>query len=123
MMTPHRAGTMRRFVGAHVSAAGGIANAVANAEAIGARAFALFLKSQRKWAFKPIDVDDVTEFRAELLRAKIAPGHVLPHGSYLVNLASADEEKRARSLDTWLDDIRRCRQLALTRYNFRASSA
>ena len=41
--------TNKKFVGAHTSAAGGVFNAVKNAEAIGAKAFALFTKNQKRW--------------------------------------------------------------------------
>ena len=38
-----------KYIGAHVSAAGGVENTIARAQAIGANAFALFTKNQRQW--------------------------------------------------------------------------
>ena len=51
-----------KFVGAHVSAAGGVFNAPLNAKAIGAKAFALFTKNQRQWKAKPLDEETMTKF-------------------------------------------------------------
>ena len=43
-----------KYIGAHVSASGGVSNAILNAEAIGANAFALFTRNQRSWVSKPL---------------------------------------------------------------------
>ena len=59
---------MAKFVGAHVSASGGVDNAPLNAMAIGAKAFALFTKNQRQWVAKPLEtktIDDYVEFDGE----------------------------------------------------------
>ncbi|NIA11138.1 MAG: deoxyribonuclease IV, partial [Nitrospiraceae bacterium] len=77
-----------KFVGAHVSAAGGVFNAPLNAKAINAKAFALFTKNQRQWESKPLSDEDITKFKENLRKVKIKPKHVLPHGSYLINLGN-----------------------------------
>ncbi|KAG2019584.1 endonuclease IV [Coprinopsis cinerea AmutBmut pab1-1] len=109
-------------VGAHVSAAGGVENAVVNAAAIGCNAFALFLKSQRKWTSAALTEESISTFKKRMKEFGYAPGDVLPHGSYLVNLGNPDAEKRQKSYECFLDDVKRCEALGLTLYNFHPGS-
>ncbi len=111
-----------KFVGAHVSAAGGVFNAPLNAKAIGAKAFALFTKNQRQWKAKPLDEETMTKFKKNLDEAEILPKHVLPHDSYLINLGHPEEEKRVKSLDAFIDELNRCEQLGLDRLNYHPGS-
>ena len=55
-----------KFVGAHCSASGGVYNAISNAEAIGAKAFALFTKNQRQWVAKDLDTATIDKFKTML---------------------------------------------------------
>lgn len=105
-------------VGAHVSASGGVQNAPLNAQSIGAKAFALFTKNQRQWKAKPLAPDSVEGFRNNLEQSGIAPELVLPHDSYLINLAHPDKEGLQKSRDAFLDEIQRCAQLGLKLLNF-----
>ncbi|CCM05128.1 uncharacterized protein FIBRA_07336 [Fibroporia radiculosa] len=109
-------------VGPHVSSAGGVENAVANAAAVGANAFAIFLKSQRKWTSTPLTEHSVATFKARMKAFGYSAKHVLPHGSYLVNLGNPDEAKREKSYQCFLDDLKRCEQLDLELYNFHPGS-
>ncbi|KAJ7237752.1 xylose isomerase-like protein [Mycena haematopus] len=109
-------------VGAHVSAAGGIENAIINAASIGANSFALFVKSQRKWTSPPLSETTILGFKARLLEHGYEPRHILPHGSYLINLGNPDAEKRQKSYDCFLDDLKRCESLGLILYNFHPGS-
>ncbi|KAG1827636.1 xylose isomerase-like protein [Suillus subaureus] len=109
-------------IGAHVSAAGGVENAVRNAAMVGANAFALFVKSQRKWDSPPLSVGNVDAFKRRMREFGYSPKHVLPHGSYLVNLGNPDEEKRQKPFNCFLDDLQRCEQLGLELYNFHPGS-
>ncbi|KAK3906921.1 xylose isomerase-like protein [Staphylotrichum tortipilum] len=112
------------YIGAHVSAAGGVQNSIPNASNIGANAFALFLKSQRKWSSPPLADDAKTQFHALLKQHAYDAGkHVLPHGSYLVNLAQADAAKAAQAYDNFVDDLRRCDALGIALYNFHPGSS
>ena len=111
-----------KFVGAHTSASGGVFNAIKNAEAIGARAFALFTKNQRQWKAKPLDSETIDTFKRLLEESGIAPKHVLPHDSYLINLGHPEEQKRQKSFDAFLDEAERCMQLGLDRLNFHPGS-
>lgn len=142
-------------VGAHVSAAGGVENAVVNAAAIGyaitcrlhirfyyttdsirANAFALFLKSQRKWFSPSLTPSSIEAFKARMQQYGYENRMVLPHGSYLINLGNPDpyvqfvralweiahlgccREKREKSYGCFLDDLKRCEELGLELYNF-----
>lgn len=113
---------MSKFVGAHVSASGGVFNAPLNAMAIGARAFALFTKNQKQWAAKPLDDETIGLFKDNLTKSGILPRHVLPHDSYLINLGHPEEDKRQKSLEAFIDETRRCMQLGLDRLNFHPGS-
>ena len=113
---------MSKFVGAHVSASGGVYNAPLNAKAIGAKAFALFTKNQRQWKAKPLDAETIDLFKKNLEIAEILPKHVLPHDSYLINLGHPEEENRQKSLDAFIDEVQRCEQLGLDRLNFHPGS-
>jgi len=114
--------TSRKFVGAHVSASGGVFNAPMNATAIGAKAFALFTKNQRQWNAKDLDTQTIERFKMELEKSGILPKHVLPHDSYLINLGHPEEEQRQKSLAAFLDEVQRCALLGLDRLNFHPGS-
>jgi len=111
-----------KFVGAHVSASGGVENAPKNAQNIGAKAFALFTKNQRQWKAKPLTKESIDEFKKNLELAEILPQHILPHDSYLINLGHPEEEKRQKSLESFIDEVKRCEQLGLDRLNFHPGS-
>ncbi|WP_456390521.1 deoxyribonuclease IV [Hydrogenimonas sp.] len=111
-----------KFVGAHVSASGGVFNAPLNASKIGAKAFALFTKNQRQWKAKPLDGETIEKFKENLRASGIEPKHVLPHDSYLINLGHPEKQKRQKSLDAFIDEVRRCEQLGLDRLNFHPGS-
>lgn len=111
-----------RFVGAHVSAAGGLYNAFLNSKKIGGNAMALFLKSQRQWAAKPLEDETILKFKDTCQQLGFDMTKVLPHGSYLVNLGNPDEEKRKKSYEAFLDELKRCDQLGIKLYNFHPGS-
>ena len=111
-----------KYIGAHVSAAGGVFNAPLNAKAIGAKAFALFTKNQRQWIAKPLDTETIDLFKKNLDIAEILPKHVLPHDSYLINLGHPEVEKREKSLTAFIDELQRCEQLGLDRLNYHPGS-
>ncbi|MDP3184906.1 MAG: deoxyribonuclease IV, partial [Anaerolineales bacterium] len=113
---------MSKFVGAHVSASGGVFNAPLNAMKIGAKAFALFTKNQKQWAAKPLDEETIALFKANLAKSGILPKHILPHDSYLINLGHPEEDKRQKSLEAFIDEVQRCSQLGLDRLNFHPGS-
>ncbi|MDD7558418.1 MAG: deoxyribonuclease IV [Porphyromonas somerae] len=111
-----------RYIGAHVSASGGVSNAVANALEIGANAFALFTRNQRQWYPKPLEEEEIENFRGAVKEAGIEPKHILPHASYLINLGNPDPTNLKKSRDAFLDEMQRCEQLGLTLLNFHPGS-
>ena len=113
---------MTKYIGAHVSASGGVGNAILNAEAIGANAFALFTRNQRSWVSKPLPQLEIDGFRALLVDRGFKPEMVLPHDSYLINLGSPDEETLQKSRAAFLDEMQRAQQLGLTMLNFHPGS-
>ncbi|RPD67489.1 AP endonuclease [Lentinus tigrinus ALCF2SS1-7] len=114
--------TNRWKIGPHVSSAGGVENAIVNAARVGANAFAIFLKSQRKWDSKPLTDESIAKFKHRMKDFGYSPSHVLPHGSYLVNLGNPDSLKREKSYQCFLDDLKRCEQLGLELYNVHPGS-
>lgn len=111
-----------KFVGAHVSASGGVDNAPLNAMEIGAKAFALFTKNQRQWIAKPLESKMIDSFQKNLETSGILPKHVLPHDSYLINLGHPEAEKLEKSLDAFIDELKRCEILGLDKLNFHPGS-
>jgi deoxyribonuclease IV len=105
-------------VGAHVSSAGGVGNAPLNAKAIGAKAFALFLKNQKQWTAPPYEKDEIERFRSNCKKVKILPEHILAHDGYLINLGNPDPAKHRISLDAFTDEMKRCEDLSLCLLNF-----
>ncbi len=111
-----------RFIGPHVSAAGAPAAAIANALAVGATGFALFVKNQRQWIGKPLASADVASFRDAMQAAPYVPTQVLPHAGYLINLANPDPELHEKSMGSFLDELHRCEALGLDRLNLHPGS-
>jgi deoxyribonuclease-4 len=111
-----------KFVGAHVSASGGVENAPMNAKEIGAKAFALFTKNQRQWKAKPLETKSIDAFRRNIEDAGIQPKHILPHDSYLINLGHPESDKLEKSREAFIDELERCKILGLDRLNFHPGS-
>ncbi|POS84846.1 hypothetical protein EPUL_002433 [Erysiphe pulchra] len=112
------------FIGAHVSSAGGAQNSINNALHIGGNSFALFLRSQRKWVSPPLAPQSCEEFKKFCLQHNYdTQKHVLPHGSYLVNLAQAEQEKAEQAYNCFVDDLQRCEALGIKLYNFHPGSS
>jgi deoxyribonuclease-4 len=113
--------TKQKWIGAHVSASGGVQNAPKNAEAIGANAFALFTKNQRQWVSAPLTEESIAAF-IENCGADFPAAQILPHDSYLINLGHPEKEGLEKSRTAFLDEMQRCEQLGLDRLNFHPGS-
>jgi deoxyribonuclease-4 len=111
-----------KYVGAHVSAEGGVQNAPVNANAIGAKAFALFTKNQRQWFSGPLSQKSIKEFRDNCEKFEYKPFQILPHDSYLINLGHPEKEPLEKSRTSFLDEMKRCELLGLDRLNFHPGS-
>ncbi|WP_421506655.1 deoxyribonuclease IV [Erwinia rhapontici] len=111
-----------KYIGAHVSAAGGVDKAVERAYELEATAFALFTKNQRQWRAAPLTDEVISAFRTACEKYHYTPGQILPHDSYLINLGHPVEEALEKSREAFLDEVTRCQQLGLTLLNFHPGS-
>ncbi|WP_455628067.1 deoxyribonuclease IV [Parabacteroides chinchillae] len=112
-----------KYIGAHVSASGGVENAPLNAQAIGAKAFALFTRNQRQWKSAPLAEKSISFFKERCEEFGYLPKHILPHDSYLINLGHPEEEGLLKSRAAFLDEMQRCEQLGLDLLNFHPGSS
>lgn len=111
-----------KYIGAHVSASGGVENAPINAHQIGATAFALFTKNQRQWASPPLTEKSIDAFKENCYKYGYTATQILPHDSYLINLGHPEAESLQKSREAFLDEMNRCGQLGLDRLNFHPGS-
>jgi deoxyribonuclease-4 len=111
-----------KYVGAHVSAAGGVDKAPRNAEAIGAQAFALFTRNQRQWEAKPLSAVEIEAFRKNCREKEYASAQILAHDSYLINLGHPEKKALVKSRTAFIAEIRRCETLGITLLNFHPGS-
>ncbi|MEO9307287.1 MAG: deoxyribonuclease IV [Nitrososphaera sp.] len=100
-------------VGLHVSIAGSIDKAVDNAVATECTAFQIFTRNPRGWAAKPLSNTDATNFKEKLAKSKIDRLATVAHMPYLPNLSSPEEDPFARSLDSLIDEVKRCSKLGI----------
>ena len=107
-----------KFVGAHVSAAGGVEHVPKRANDIGAKSFALFTKNQRRWEGPPLTEDNIKGFKENCERYGFSMDHVMPHDSYLINLGHPEKAKLEKSRHAFLDELQRCEQLGIKLLNF-----
>ena len=106
-----------KYIGAHVSASGGVEFAPVNAHEIGANAFALFTKNQRQWVSKPLTEENIRLFKENCTKYNFQTDYILPHDSYLINLGHPEEEGLEKSRAAFLDEMQRCEQLGLKLLN------
>ena len=113
---------MEKYIGAHVSASGGVENAPVNAYEIGATAFALFTKNQRQWKAAPLSADSIRLFRERCEQYGYTARQILPHDSYLINLGHPEAASLEKSREAFFDEMKRCEELGLDRLNFHPGS-
>lgn len=111
-----------KFVGAHVSASGGVENAPVNANNIGAKAFAFFTKNQRQWFASPYKEENIINFKTRCEEFGYSASNILPHSSYLINLGNPTDEGVKKSREAFFDEMQRCEQLGIDRLNFHPGS-
>ena len=107
-----------KYIGAHVSAAGGVFHTPERAAEIGANAFALFTKNQKRWTAPRLPEESIITFKDNLKKYNFDPEYILPHDSYLINLGNPDNEKREKSFNAFVDELKRVEQLGLSLLNF-----
>jgi deoxyribonuclease-4 len=110
-----RKGFLRKMrshaLGVHVSVAGGVATAFDRGAALDLASIQLFTRNSNQWKAKPLAPADAEAFRAAAKRTGIRPA--MSHNSYLVNLAAADPELRAKSLEAMKDELARAEMLGI----------
>lgn len=111
-----------KYIGAHVSAAGGVENAPGRANEIGAKAFALFTKNQRQWEAKPLSEENIEGFQQQVEEFGFSLDHIMPHDSYLINLGHPEQAQLEKSRNAFLDELQRCEQLGIRLLNFHPGS-
>ncbi|MCG2588117.1 deoxyribonuclease IV [Rhodohalobacter sulfatireducens] len=111
-----------KYIGAHVSAAGGVENSPGRANEIGATGFALFTKNQRRWKAKPLSEENIAGFKEQCQRFDFPVEAIMPHDSYLINLGHPEKEGLKKSRDAFLDELQRCEQLGIQKLNFHPGS-
>jgi deoxyribonuclease-4 len=109
--SPHRL-PRQPPLGAHVSVAGGLANAFSRAAELGCEAMQIFVKNANQWHGRPLAEAETAEFRAA--HAASAVGTVVAHASYLINLAAAEPVVLARSRAALADELDRCAKLGVS---------
>jgi deoxyribonuclease IV len=98
-------------IGAHMSVAGGVSNAVERAVLHGCESLQIFSKNANRWHGKPLDPVDVRRFRRRIDETGIAP--VVSHASYLINLATSQPSLRQQSIAAFVDELDRAHALGL----------
>ncbi len=111
-----------KYIGAHVSVDGGVANAPLRASESGMKSFALFTRNPSRWKSAAISHKEAESSKERCATLGYDPRFILPHDSFLINLGSPDAAKLAMSRDAFLDEISRCSQLGLTMINFHPGS-
>ena len=101
----------RSPLGAHVSVAGGTWESAARAREISATGAQIFTKQANRWLERDIDDAETTRYRTAMTATKVR--WTCAHDSYLINLASPDDALRARSVESFGAELRRCHTLGL----------
>jgi deoxyribonuclease-4 len=99
------------LAGAHMSIAGGMHKAFERGRSVRCRTIQIFLKSSNQWKARTLTDDDSMLFRVAREKSGISP--VLAHDSYLINLASPDPDLHRKSLDAFVEEMRRANDLGV----------
>ena len=100
------------LLGAHMSIAGGVGNALLLGKQVECEAIQIFTKSSRQWAAKPYTKEEIELFRFNWKETGIKA--VIAHDSYLLNLGSPDNALRKRSILAFIDELERCELLEVS---------
>ncbi len=106
-----RSKTTTALLGAHMSIAGGVDQAILRGYSIGCQTIQLFTKNNNQWQGKPFRPEEVERFKHERQEKKISP--ILAHDAYLINLASPNPDVYKKSLEAFADEIIRAEQLGI----------
>jgi deoxyribonuclease IV len=101
----------RPLLGAHMSIAGGIGEALIRGKQVGCDCIQIFTRSTRQWAAKPLSKEEIETFKRNQIETGIDT--VIAHDSYLVNLGAPDEALRKKSVKSFIDELERCEALGV----------
>lgn len=101
------------LLGAHMSIAGGLDQAVVRGESIDCSTIQLFTKSNRQWKAKKLSPEDIDLFKQTVKNSSIKKEHIVAHASYLINLGSTDTEINKKSIAGLIEEIERCEALEI----------
>ncbi|MDO8434937.1 MAG: deoxyribonuclease IV [Candidatus Binatus sp.] len=101
----------RPLLGAHMSIAGEVGEALIRGQQVGCDCIQIFTKSSRQWASKPYSEAEIATFKRNLRETGIKL--VIAHDSYLVNLGAPDEALRIKSVKGFIDELERCEALGV----------
>lgn len=99
------------LIGTHISVAGGLDKAFPRADALGCESMQIFTRSQRQWAAKPVTLSEAEDFFRAWQKSSVKA--VVSHASYLINIASPDDEMREKSYTALKAEAERCHQLGI----------
>lgn len=111
-----------KYIGAHLSISKGIENVPEYAREIECDSFAIFLKNQRSWEFKPVNKEKIKKFKENLKKFNFCFKNILPHSIYLINLGSPDEKIKEKSFEAFLKEMEICKNLGLFYLNIHPGS-
>jgi deoxyribonuclease-4 len=100
------------LLGAHMSIAGGVGNALIDGKKVECDAIQIFTKSSRQWTAKPYSKEEIAQFHAN--RKETGITSIVAHDSYLLNLGSPDAGLRKRSIAAFIDELERCEVLGVS---------
>ena len=101
----------RPLLGAHMSIAGGVSEALVRGRDTGCECVQIFTKSSRQWVSKPYPKEEVENFKRALGETGIKM--VIAHDSYLINMGAPDESMRKKSVAGFIDELERCEMLGV----------
>lgn len=100
-------------LGAHVSIAGGVFNAPAQAKALGCDVMQIFTKNQRQWKSPPLTDDECAQLKAQAKACGVDLAHSCSHASYLINIAASKLSTRRSSVALLQDEVERCERFGV----------
>src|SRR3990167_4322117 len=110
-MKKDRARLSGPLLGAHMSIAGGVSNALLDGNKVDCDIVQIFTKSSRQWAAQPYSKEEIERFFHNRKETGITT--VIAHDSYLLNLGSPDSELRKKSGRAFIDEMERCETLSI----------
>lgn len=112
---------MELLIGAHTSASGGVFNAIANGQEIGATTIQFFTSNQKQWRGRKYSQEEIDQWFK--LKEESGLKKIMSHDSYLINLGCPNEENLIKSRKAFLEEIERCQTLDLSYLNFHPGAA